>query len=57
MRNEIFARYGYIFTEPNEMDMYFNDKYWYNPVYNNVDAFLTPIEKYNIKISQKYEKD
>lgn len=51
MRNEIFARYGYIFKAGGEMDTYFkNQRYnWYIPQHANVDKFLTNVEKRNIK--------
>lgn len=48
MRNEIFARYGYIFTRDNEMARYFGEQKWYLGIYNNVSNWLTDIEKQNI---------
>ncbi|CAN0536461.1 unnamed protein product, partial [Scytosiphon promiscuus] len=48
MRNEIFAEYGYIFKS-EKWENYFNQKGWYNPVYDNVDHLLTELEKQNIK--------
>lgn len=56
MRNEIFARYGYIFREGGKMSNYFKTQEWYSPDHKNVDSFLTEIEKYNIKLIQKAEK-
>ena len=56
MRNEIFARYGYKFIEGGTMDKYFSHKDWYRGDYDNVDDFLTPIEKHNINLIQKCEK-
>lgn len=54
MRNEIYARHGYIF-KTQEMITYFNSQSWYNPRYNNVDEWLSAIEKKNIKFIQNYE--
>lgn len=48
MRNEIFARYGYRFKPAGEMDMYFRMQTWYKPTYENIDEFLTDIERKNI---------
>jgi hypothetical protein len=57
MRNEIFARYGYIFREGGEMDRYFRDKDWYSAQHVNVDDFLTAIEKANIRLILEAEKE
>ncbi|MDX1653126.1 MAG: YARHG domain-containing protein [Brumimicrobium sp.] len=48
MRNEIFARYGYKFREGGKMWKYFSQFDWYRPTYQDVDLFLTEIEKINI---------
>lgn len=56
MRNEISARYGYIFRKGGKMESYFKDKQWYSPQYTNVDAFITEIEKYNIELILETEK-
>lgn len=56
MRNEIFARYGYIFRTGGKMASYFSKQDWYKGVYRNVDQFLTEIEKANIKKIQRIEK-
>lgn len=55
MRNEIFARYGYIFKEGGEMNDYFKDQKWYTPKYKNVNSKITKLEKFNIKIIKSYE--
>lgn len=55
MRNEIFARYGYIFIPNGKMDIYFRQFNWYQPIYKNVDNFLTEIEKHNIGLIKKME--
>jgi hypothetical protein len=49
MRNEIYARYNYIFKTNSEMKNYFNNQTWYNSQLPSVDSLLTDIEKYNIK--------
>ncbi len=54
MRNEIYARHGFIF-QTREMRNYFNNQSWYNPVYNNVTHMLTSIEKSNIAYIKKFE--
>ena len=55
MRNEIFARYGFIFQEGGKMNNYFKNEGWYKPKLNNVDSKLTQLEKYNIQLIIKYE--
>lgn len=54
MRNEIFARYGYIFKS-EEMRNYFKYEKWYVPMYDNVDNMLTDVEKKNIDLIKRYE--
>ncbi len=54
MRNEIYARHGYIFSSA-EWQQYFNKKNWYHPRYTNVTNMLTTIEKDNILLIQQYE--
>ena len=54
MRNEIFARYGYIF-KTKDMKLYFESQSWYSPRYNDVTSFLTEIEKSNIELIKRYE--
>ena len=56
MRNEIFARYGYIFKKGGDMDTYFKSQEWYTPQTKNVNEYLTDIEKHNIKFIKTYEK-
>ena len=50
MRNEIFARHGYIFKSGGEMYTYFKKQKWYTGTKTNVDHLLTKIEKYNIDL-------
>jgi hypothetical protein len=54
MRNEIYARHGYIF-KTDDMKNYFFQQNWYNPKYNNVEPMLTAIEKKNINFIKSYE--
>ena len=54
MRNEIFARHGYIF-QTDDMRSYFLNKSWYKPLYTNVDNMLSSTEKKNIEFIKRYE--
>ena len=63
MRNEIYARHGWIFRRP-DLRNYFESQPWYRPrsdnaYYSNrqVEAELTPIEKRNIQIIVSREND
>lgn len=51
MRNEIYAEYGLIFKTPKWQE-YFSKKDWYQPRYGNVDAYLSEIDKANLKVIQ-----
>ncbi|ANQ48114.1 YARHG domain-containing protein [Flammeovirga sp. MY04] len=55
MRNEIFARYGYIFKKGGKMESYFTTQEWYSAEHKNVNSFLTTLEKRNIKLIQEVE--
>ena len=55
MRNEIFARYGYIFKS-EDLARHFSNKKWYQPTESNVDAMLTPTDKKNIERILQFEK-
>lgn len=48
MKNEILARYGFIFND-KEMKDYFTGQQWYKPKSNNVDKMLTELEKRNME--------
>jgi len=56
MRNEIFAAHGYIFNKKAWKD-FFETKAWYKPRYHDVINDLTLIEKKNIDLLLKYEKN
>jgi hypothetical protein len=55
MRNEIFARYGMKFKTGGEMDSYFKKQTWYTAQHENVDGFLTDLERKNIQIVKEVE--
>lgn len=55
MRNEIFARYGYIFIKGGEMDSYFSKQDWYQGHHRDVNDWLTEIELSNIDLIRKLE--
>lgn len=54
MRNEVFARHGYIFKTA-DMKNYFNQQSWYKGRYSNVNSKLTDLEYKNVKMIQEYE--
>ena len=56
MRNEIFARHGYIFKTDEWAD-YFGTKDWYWPQHDDVTNKLTEIERINIQLIQILEKN
>ncbi len=54
MRNEIFARHGYIFQSA-DLRNHFNKQPWYYPAYNDVTGMLSNVEKYNVDFIKRYE--
>jgi len=54
MRNEIYARHGYIFKTA-EMKTYFSRQSWYKGQYDDVTSMFSSIEKQNIELIKKYE--
>lgn len=54
MRNEIFARHNYIFTN-DTLKLYFNQQPWYNGIYKDVTNQLSGIERINIVSIKNYE--
>jgi len=54
MRNEIFARYGYIF-KTSEMKSYFSSQAWYHGRYEDVSSMLSDIEHKNVALIKSYE--
>jgi serine/threonine-protein kinase len=55
MRNEIFARHGYVFKDP-ELRAYFNKQSWYVGQYDDVSGFLSPVERQNVEVIKQLEK-
>jgi len=56
LRNSIFARHGYSFKH-QQLRAYFDREPWYIPVSVDVLSQLTPIEKKNIQLLMRYEKN
>ncbi len=54
MRNEIYARYGYIFKS-KDLREYFSDQPWYSPISRDVSNKLTEIEVRNVEFIKKHE--
>jgi len=55
IRNTIFARHGYTFKK-KAVRQFFDWVNWYIPVTDDVSSKLTPIEKKNIALLQRFEK-
>lgn len=55
MRNEIYARYGYSFRS-KDLKAYFEKQEGYYSSYSDVEAWLSDIEKKNVKLIQYYER-
>ena len=55
LRNAIFAKHGYIFSNP-KLYKYFQKYQWYFPTSNNVYDELTITEKRNVQIIKNHEK-
>ena len=55
MRNEIFARHGYIF-KTEDMIQYFSGQSWYKPLHNDVNSSLTEIERKNVEYIKTLER-
>jgi hypothetical protein len=56
LRNSIFARHGFAFRD-KQLRMYFEQFDWYMPVFGDVKDDLTEIEKKNIDLLLRYEKN
>lgn len=54
MRNEIFARHGYVFKTP-EMEAYFAAQPWYHQRSADVTAQLSGIEQRNLALIKRHE--
>jgi hypothetical protein len=55
MHNEIYARYGYIFKQDDDLDKYFKKQNWYKGQHENVSRFLTGLENQNIELIKMAE--
>lgn len=55
IKNAIFARHGYSFKKETYRQ-FFNTQDWYVPVSNQVDDALTPLEKENIVLLERFIK-
>ena len=58
MRNEVFARYGRRFQDP-ELQSYFSSQPWYKPLYapdQFPEELLTPIEMQNVTYIREFQK-
>ena len=56
LRNSIFARHGFAFRD-KQLRMYFEQFYWYMPVFGDVKDELTEVEKKNIDLLLRYEQN
>lgn len=56
LRNSIFARHGFAFRD-KQLRMYFEQFYWYMPVFGDVKDELTEVEKRNIDLLLRYEQN
>jgi len=54
MRNEIYARHGYIFKS-EDLRLYFSQQSWYQPMYVDVENDLSKMEKTNIQYIKSFE--
>jgi len=56
MRNEVFARHGYIFKTP-DMTAYFSNQPWYRPQFTDVTSQLSSDEAANIQQIKNHESE
>lgn len=54
-RNEIYARHGWVFNDV-DLQLYFNQQWWYVPLYNNESITLNDIETMNIELITQVEE-
>jgi hypothetical protein len=55
MRNEIYARHGYIF-KTTDMRIYFSRQSWYRPLYADVSGLLSKEEERDARQLKQYER-
>jgi hypothetical protein len=56
IRNSIFARHGYSFKKP-AIRAFFDKQGWYIPISTDVTNTITPLEKQNLALLMRYEKN
>jgi hypothetical protein len=56
IRNSIYARHGYSFKN-QPLRVFFDAQSWYIPVHTNITSDFTEIEKQNIELLLRYEKN
>ena len=56
IRNTIYARHGYSFKN-RPLRVFFDAQSWYIPVHTDIKSDFTDIEKQNIKLLLRYEKN
>jgi hypothetical protein len=56
LRNSIYARHGYSFMK-RALRAFFDSQGWYMPVHVDIKKDLTEIEKTNIRLLMRYEKN
>jgi len=56
LRNSIYARHGYSFKSA-QLSSYFQEQSWYYPVKSDIKKELSKIEKNNISLLMRYEKN
>ena len=56
LRNSIYARHGYSYKN-RQLRAYFDRQSWYMPVKTDIKGELTPLEKQNIELLLRYEKN
>jgi hypothetical protein len=57
MRNEIYARNGYRFSNEQLFNYFSQSGDWYHPKENQSELNLSPIEKLNIQLIRFVEED
>lgn len=55
LRNEIFARHGYIFKS-KDLSVHFSKFDWYKPQFKDVNHLLTDTDRENISLIQSFEE-
>ena len=56
LRNSIYARHGYSFKSA-QLSSYFQEQSWYYPVKSDIKKELSELEKKNINLLMRYEKN